>query len=343
VARILKFSLAVTIFAVVSLPAAAQRGGGSHGGGGGSHSSGGGHSSGSGGSHSSGSSGRASSGGGSSRGSSSFSSGRPASAPSSGVVVHRGSGGAGSASPSSSAQTSANWMPTHSAVSSTPMAAVVAAARANRLRVTAGINSRTEFRRGIGFRFHEFRRFHRFPVFGGFFGSPFCGPFFGGGFFGQNFLFADEFNCFGGGFFGPSAFFYSNYSTWQGSSFDVSGQQAATDSGDGELPPMFADLVAGGATGTGPGWIGVSCAPLDGAPGLKVNAVLLEGPAALAGLRAGDVITELEGTPVESVQAFEAEIARRAPGSQIHIHFVHLGWEIEATITVGESPKSSVR
>jgi membrane-associated protease RseP (regulator of RpoE activity) len=223
------------------------------------------------------------------------------------------------------------------------MAAVVAAARANRLRVTAGINSRTEFRRGIGFRFHEFRRFHRFPVFAGFFGSPFCGPFLGGGFFAEDFLFADQFNCFGGGFFGPSAFFYSNYSTWRGPALGVTGQQAGTDSGDGELPPMLADIVAGNSSEAGPGWIGVSCERLDGIPGLKVKAVLLEGPAAQAGLRAGDIITELEGTPVESAQAFEAEIARRAPGSQIHIHFVHLGWEIEATVTVGESPKSPVR
>jgi hypothetical protein len=259
------------------------------------------------------------------------------------MIPQRGSNRAVYAGATRGAQTSAAWIPPRTAMPTTSMASVVAAARANRLRVAVEWGSRPVMPAGIGFRSHRFARFRRFPLFFGSFGSPFCGPFLGGGFFSRQILFANEFNCFGGGFVDPGAFFSSDFSSWQNSSVDVPGQQMWIEAGDEPASALASDGATGGTSEGVAGWIGIVCESLDGAGGLKVTGVRLDGPAGLAGLAAGDTITEVEGRPVESVKSFEEEIASLAPGSQIHIHFVHRGWQIEAPVTIGEAPRTSIR
>jgi hypothetical protein len=82
------------------------------------------------------------------------------------------------------------------------------------------------------------------------------------------------------------------------------------------------------------GWIGLSTTS-DGNAGATVAAVYPGGPAALAGLKVGDVITEIEERTVTSGKVFETEIMRYQPGSQIIVRYIRGAWLSQVTMTVG--------
>ena len=59
------------------------------------------------------------------------------------------------------------------------------------------------------------------------------------------------------------------------------------------------------------------------------------GPAALAGLRAGDVITQIDGQPATTVdQLVELTITKKA-GDKVSLDYVRNGQTHEATVTLG--------
>ncbi|MDF5755459.1 trypsin-like peptidase domain-containing protein [Spongiactinospora sp. TRM90649] len=58
------------------------------------------------------------------------------------------------------------------------------------------------------------------------------------------------------------------------------------------------------------------------------------GPADKAGLRAGDVITELNGSPVQNAEELMVQIRSKAPGDKISLKFQRGGKEQVATVTV---------
>ena len=60
-----------------------------------------------------------------------------------------------------------------------------------------------------------------------------------------------------------------------------------------------------------------------------------EGPAAAAGIEAGDVVTTIDGTPLSKSGDFEGIIARFAPGSVIHLTTLRDGELFDRTITLG--------
>ena len=69
--------------------------------------------------------------------------------------------------------------------------------------------------------------------------------------------------------------------------------------------------------------------------GLYVTSVQAGGPAATAGLRVGDVITEIEGEPATSVdQLVELTITRKA-GDTVHLTYVRAGQSRQVTVTLG--------
>ncbi|WP_025158968.1 S1C family serine protease [Leifsonia aquatica] len=70
--------------------------------------------------------------------------------------------------------------------------------------------------------------------------------------------------------------------------------------------------------------------------GLFVSAVDAGGPAASAGLRAGDVLTRLNGTPASSVDVLTALQITSKAGDEVHVTFVRGGREQEATLTLAE-------
>ena len=61
----------------------------------------------------------------------------------------------------------------------------------------------------------------------------------------------------------------------------------------------------------------------------------LKGPAAAAGIEAGDVVTTINGTPLSKSADFEDVIAQFAPGSFVHLTTLRDGELFDRTITLG--------
>ena len=72
--------------------------------------------------------------------------------------------------------------------------------------------------------------------------------------------------------------------------------------------------------------------------GLFVQGVVPGGPSASAGLRQGDVITEIDGQPATSnVQLQEITLTKK-PGDQVTLTYVRSGKTNKATVTLGTQP-----
>lgn len=93
-------------------------------------------------------------------------------------------------------------------------------------------------------------------------------------------------------------------------------------------------------------FFGVSAAPISPdaaqrfgvAQGLYLQAVTPGGPAAAAGLKAGDVVTELDGRPSTSTNVLaEVTLARKA-GDKVEVSYVRNGQKATTTITLGAIP-----
>ena len=98
------------------------------------------------------------------------------------------------------------------------------------------------------------------------------------------------------------------------------------------------------------GWMGVVIqdvtAPVAKAYGVEANhgAIVSDvepsSPAAKAGLKRGDVITELNGQPVTSSNDLKLKIGEMRPNSTVHLKVVRNGKSEDVTMTLGEEPKS---
>ena len=62
------------------------------------------------------------------------------------------------------------------------------------------------------------------------------------------------------------------------------------------------------------------------------------GPAAAAGLRTGDVITQIDGQPATSNIQIESLTLTRRPGDKVSVTYLRNGQSATATITLGASP-----
>jgi serine protease Do len=96
------------------------------------------------------------------------------------------------------------------------------------------------------------------------------------------------------------------------------------------------------------GWIGVQIQPVTGeiaeSLGLKnaVGALVAEpqadGPAAKAGVVAGDVIIATNGKPVRDARDLARQIGAMAPGSSVKLTLLRGGKEVPVTLKLGELP-----
>ena len=101
------------------------------------------------------------------------------------------------------------------------------------------------------------------------------------------------------------------------------------------------------------GWIGVEVQEitppvaesfkLGATRGALIAGVLRGGPADKAGVKPGDVLTEVEGKPVADPTSMLNLIAALAPGKPANVKLKRSGNEIDATITVGRRPKPQAR
>jgi serine protease DegQ len=101
------------------------------------------------------------------------------------------------------------------------------------------------------------------------------------------------------------------------------------------------------------GWIGVEVQEitppiaesfkLGTTRGALIAGVLRGGPADKAGVKPGDVLTEVAGRPVADPTAMLNLIAALAPGKPATVKLRRNGAEVDATITVGRRPKPQAR
>ncbi len=105
---------------------------------------------------------------------------------------------------------------------------------------------------------------------------------------------------------------------------------------------IVADLRANGRIERG--WLGVSVTEVPATPrgpaGVGIAELDRRGPALKAGLRPGDVVTALNGQPVDSTRHLIKSIALTSPGSTVRVSFRRQGRELEMTIPVGRRPLS---
>jgi serine protease DegQ len=101
------------------------------------------------------------------------------------------------------------------------------------------------------------------------------------------------------------------------------------------------------------GWIGVEVQELtpsvaesfklQNVRGALIAGVLRGGPADKAGVKPGDVLTEIEGKPVGDPSTMLNLIAALAPGAAAKMKLRRQGQEVDASITVGRRPKPQAR
>jgi S1-C subfamily serine protease len=88
-----------------------------------------------------------------------------------------------------------------------------------------------------------------------------------------------------------------------------------------------------------PAFLGVQVAAQPGVDGAAIAGVIADGPAARAGLAAGDVITAIGGTRVASADELGAAIAAHAVGSRVSVGWVDVtGQAHAATVTLTAGP-----
>jgi serine protease Do len=111
---------------------------------------------------------------------------------------------------------------------------------------------------------------------------------------------------------------------------------------------VVADLRENGRVDRG--WLGVSLQPLDAelaaamkagsGKGALVSAVEAGGPAAAAGLAAGDVVTTINGTAVTAPRDLVTAIGTARPGQAVTLGWLRNGSAKEARVTLGQHPAS---
>ena len=87
---------------------------------------------------------------------------------------------------------------------------------------------------------------------------------------------------------------------------------------------------------TGKGYLGVRVAAAQG--GLRVVSLDGDGPAAKAGIRAGDVIRAVDGQVVRTPQALRRVVEAKEPGERVTLTYERGERELQAVVELGEAP-----
>jgi hypothetical protein len=99
-------------------------------------------------------------------------------------------------------------------------------------------------------------------------------------------------------------------------------------------PAPAGDVRSYGASlGTVPDYAG------DGRPGVLIGGVRPQGPAEQAGIRRGDLLVELAGTPVRDIYDFMYILQRSKPGETVKAAVIRDGKRLELTVTFGTSQR----
>ncbi|HLH19800.1 MAG TPA: M28 family peptidase [Bryobacteraceae bacterium] len=90
-----------------------------------------------------------------------------------------------------------------------------------------------------------------------------------------------------------------------------------------------------GASGYGP-WFGSVPDFGEGVNGVKFADVTAGSPAAKAGLRAGDVLTEFDGKPIGNLYDFTYALRAKKPGDAVKVKVLREGKPLEATVVLAQ-------
>lgn len=90
-------------------------------------------------------------------------------------------------------------------------------------------------------------------------------------------------------------------------------------------------------------WIGVRARTITSGEeerprGLRVRSVVPDSPGARAGIRPGDVIVSLDGTPIDSQEAFETALSTRGPGRSMKIALRAANGDLRTVSVQGQAP-----
>jgi len=75
--------------------------------------------------------------------------------------------------------------------------------------------------------------------------------------------------------------------------------------------------------------------------GVLIASVTPNGPAATAGLKAGDAILQIDNTPVTSVQSLGHVLLSKSPGDTVAVMINRGGQQMTVNVTLGELPAPS--
>ena len=90
------------------------------------------------------------------------------------------------------------------------------------------------------------------------------------------------------------------------------------------------------------GWLGVSVQDQPGEhSGVAIAGVERNGPASKAGVRAGDVVTAVNGARVDSARSLIRAVAATPPGNSVRLTLRRQGRDMDVPVTVGRRPAES--
>jgi len=105
----------------------------------------------------------------------------------------------------------------------------------------------------------------------------------------------------------------------------------------GTIQPLLDDLKAGKQITAAPiGYIGVFLSETP--DGIVVSTVQPNTPASGAGIEEGDIITEVDGTPVATAEQLSSVLRSLAPGTEVSITVNRDGTDTVVTLTLAERP-----
>jgi len=107
---------------------------------------------------------------------------------------------------------------------------------------------------------------------------------------------------------------------------------------------VLMDLREGGVVSRG--WLGIAMLPDEqdqGVDGVVVQAVNEDGPAAAAGLMAGDVVTRFAGQPVDSTRTLSRLVGTREAGDEVAVQVLRNGQVRELAVELGELDEAALQ
>jgi putative serine protease PepD len=85
-------------------------------------------------------------------------------------------------------------------------------------------------------------------------------------------------------------------------------------------------------------YLGITIATPSSGGGAQVSAVKAASPALTAGLKAGDVITAIDGTAVTTADDLTAKISAHQPGDKVTLSVTRNGSTLKLDVTLGTRP-----